>query len=60
MTPCGPMSPMGYIDYGSRRVNINNVLPFLEFEACTATKQEHVISVVSLLICIGTELSFYY
>lgn len=48
MSPCVPMSPMNFIDYGSRRLGSNNVLPFLELETCTATKQEHVISVVSI------------
>lgn len=47
MSPCGPMSPMGFIDFGSRSMHQNNVLPFLELETSTATKQEHVISVVS-------------
>lgn len=47
MTPGGPLSPMNFIDYGSRRLCSNNVLPFLEIETCTATKQEHIISVVS-------------
>lgn len=47
-TPMSPLSPMNFIDYVSRRLGSNNVLPFLELETCTATKQEHVISVVSL------------
>lgn len=44
-TPMSPLSPMNFIEYGSRRTSITNVLPFLELETCTATKQEHVISV---------------
>lgn len=47
MSPCVPMSPMSFVDFGSRRSNMNSVLPFLEIESATATKQEHVISVVS-------------
>lgn len=47
MSPCGPMSPMSFVDFGSRRSSMNNILPFIELETATATKQEHVISVVS-------------
>lgn len=44
-TPMSPLSPMNFIEYGSRRSSLTNVLPFLELETSTATKQEHVISV---------------
>lgn len=47
MSP-GPLSPGHMIDFGSRRINSNNVLPFLELETTTATKQEHIISVVRI------------
>lgn len=47
-----PLSPSGtgpsFSDFTSAsRRNQNDLLPFVEFETCTATKQEHVISVVS-------------
>lgn len=46
MSPCVPMSPMS-IDFGTRRIGQNNILPFLELEATATSKQEHVISAVS-------------
>lgn len=47
-----PLSPSGngpsFSDFAScSRRNQNDLLPFIEFETCTATKQEHIISVVS-------------
>lgn len=50
-----PMSPIGggggpsfgdFAASASVRRNQNDQLPFVEFETCTATKQEHIISVV--------------
>lgn len=48
-----PLSPTGsgptFSDFAAcARRNQNDLLPFVEFEACTASKQEHVISVVSV------------
>lgn len=56
-----PLSPSGpgpsFSDFAaSARRSHNDLLPFVEFEACTASKQEHVISVVckiSGLSCLG-------
>lgn len=47
-TPLSPSGPgLSFSDFAaSARRNHNDLLPFVEFEACTASKQEHVISVV--------------
>lgn len=46
-TPLSPGAGPSFSDFAaSARRNHNDLLPFVEFEACTASKQEHVISVV--------------
>lgn len=50
MSPSASSSGPGFGDFAmsaSVRRNQNDQLPFVEFETCTATKQEHIISVVS-------------
>lgn len=54
---CTPMSPScrpigsTFLEFAAAsRRNQSGVLPFVELEICTATKQEHVISVVSIFI----------
>ncbi|XP_037037628.1 protein pigeon isoform X1 [Bradysia coprophila] len=44
LSPSGPGPSFGDFSAYARR-NHNDLLPFVEFEACTASKQEHVISV---------------
>ena len=46
----GPLTGCNFGDFASIRRSQNEILPFVEFETCTATKQEHVISVVCINI----------
>lgn len=48
-TPSTAGNSLNDFSAASRR-NCNEVMPFIEMESCTATKQEHVMSVVSLII----------
>lgn len=60
-TPVTPSAggALSYSDFATAsRRNQNDLLPFVEFETCTATKQEHVISVVSVGVMENERFSF--